>query len=149
MRHRRRNERGAVAVEFALLLPLIVAILFGMTEFGVNLSKWEDYESAAREGARYAAVQCQPRQPGDPTSGPCTNSMIARAINQASSSLSLAASNVTVTITHGGAPVASSDCSQYPGDAISVSWVQTFTFDVPLLPIAPRTRTVKGVFRCE
>ena len=144
-----RNEHGAVAVEFALLLPLIVVILFGMTEFGINLSRWEDYESAAREGARYAAVQCQPRQPGDPASGPCTNSMIARAINQASSSLALSGSDITVTITHSGAPVASSDCSQYQGDAISVSWVQTFTFDVPLLPIAPRTRTVKGVFRCE
>jgi Flp pilus assembly protein TadG len=144
-----RNEHGAVAVEFALLLPLIVVILFGMTEFGVNLSKWEDYESAAREGARYASVQCQPRQPGDPTSGPCTNAMIARAINQASSSLSLSASDISVTITHAGTPIASSDCSQYQGDAISVSWVQTFTFNVPLLPISPRTRTVKGVFRCE
>lgn len=144
-----RNEHGAVAVEFALLLPLIVVILFGMTEFGVNLSKWEDYESAAREGARYASVQCQPRQPTDPASGPCTNAMIAAAINRASSSLSLTGSDITVTITHAGTPIASADCSQYQGDPISVSWVQTFTFNVPLLPISPRTRTVKGVFRCE
>jgi Flp pilus assembly protein TadG len=144
-----RNERGAVAVEFALLLPLIVVILFGMTEFGINLSRWEDYESAAREGARYASVQCQPRQPGDPVSGPCTKDMIATAINRASSNLALTGTDLTVTITHAGSPVASSDCSQYQGDPISVSWVQTFTFNVPLLPITPRTRTVKGVFRCE
>ena len=143
-----RNERGAVAVEFALLLPLIVVILFGMTEFGINLSKWEDYESAAREGARYAAVQCQPRQPGDPASGPCTNSMIARAINQASSSLALSGADLSVQI-FAGAWVSSTDCSQYQGDPIRVSWNQTFTFNVPLLPISPRTRTVIGVFRCE
>jgi Flp pilus assembly protein TadG len=139
---RLRKEDGAVAVEFALLLPLIVIILFATIEFGITMSKWEGYESAAREGARYAAVRCQPRRAGDPVSGPCTKSMIVRAINEASSDLALTDAAVTVT-------PADLDCSVHPGEPITVSWQQTFTFDIPLLAIAPRVRTIKGVFRCE
>lgn len=137
-----RKQDGAAAVEFALILPLIVIILFATTEFGIAMAKWEDYESAAREGARYAAVRCQPRRAGDPVSGPCTKSMIVRAINEASSSLALTDASVTVS-------PADLNCSLHPGVPISVSWQQTFTFEVPLLAIAPRVRTIKGVFRCE
>jgi Flp pilus assembly pilin Flp len=137
-----RRQDGAVAVEFALLLPLIVIILFATTEFGMTMAKWEDYESAAREGARYAAVRCQPRRPGDPVSGPCTKSMIVRAINEASSDLALTDAAVTVS-------PADLNCALHPGAPISVSWQQTFTFDIPFLSIAPRVRTLKGVFRCE
>jgi Flp pilus assembly protein TadG len=139
-----RDERGAAAVEFALLLPLIVIILFATTEFGINMAKWEDYESAAREGARYAAVRCQPRQVGDSTTGPCTKAMIVRAINQASSNPPVAESALTVT-------PADMDCSlpANRGNPIAVSWQQTFTFEVPFLSIGSRIRTIKGVFRCE
>ena len=139
---RLRREDGAVAVEFALILPIIVVILVATTEFGIAMAKWEDYESAAREGARYAAVRCEPRRAGDPVAGPCTKSMIVRAINEASSDLALTDAAVTVS-------PADLDCSLHPGAPISVSWQQTFTFQVPLLSIAPRVRTIKGVFRCE
>lgn len=137
-----RNERGAVAVEFALLLPLVVIILFAMTEFGIAFSRLEGYESASREGARYAAVNCQPRRAGDPTTTPCTKAMIVRAINEASTNPPVAESALTVTPTD-------MDCSKHRGDPITVSWQQTFTFNVPFLSLAPRTRTIKGVFRCE
>lgn len=129
-------------MEFALLLPLMVIILFATIEFGITMAKLEDHESAAREGARYAAVKCQPRRVGDPVTGPCTKAMIVRAINEASSNLALTEAAVTVT------PV-DMDCSKHPGDPISVSWQQTYTFNIPLLSIAPRVRTIKGVFRCE
>lgn len=142
-----RQEDGAAAVEFALLLPLIVIILFATTEFGINMAKWEDYESAAREGARYAAVSCEPRQTGDSTTGPCTKAMIVRAINNAASSPPIAESDLTVTTATPG----SMDCSlpTNRGNPIAVQWQQTFTFDIPLLTIGSRVRTIKGVFRCE
>ncbi len=142
-----RNEDGVAAVEFALLLPLIVIILFATTEFGIGMAKWEDYESAAREGARYAAVSCQPRQVGDPMTGPCTKAMIVRAIGQAASNPAPAEASVSVTTATPG----SVDCSlpTNRGYPITVQWQQTFTFNVPFLSIGSRVRTIKGVFRCE
>jgi Flp pilus assembly pilin Flp len=51
-----RNEDGAAAVEFALLLPLIVLLLFGIIEFGLAFNTRIQATNAAREGARMAIV---------------------------------------------------------------------------------------------
>jgi Flp pilus assembly protein TadG len=147
------DEHGAVAVEFALLLPLIVTILFAMTTFGMTFSRLEGYESAAREGARYAAVNCQPRQAGDPTTTPCTATMIVRAINNASTNPAVSATDLTVTIgpDSSGTSYSDMDCSKHRGLPIRVSWEQSF--DLSTYPfnirLGTRTRTIKGVFRCE
>jgi Flp pilus assembly protein TadG len=52
----RRNERGASAVEFALVLPLLMLLLFGIISYGVMLSFRQSLSQAAAEGARAAAV---------------------------------------------------------------------------------------------
>ena len=53
------NERGAAAVELALILPLLLLILFGIMEFGRAYNVQVSLTQAAREGARYAAVHYQ------------------------------------------------------------------------------------------
>lgn len=50
------NERGAAAVEFAIVAPLLVLLLFGIISFGVMLSMRQSVSQAAAEGARAAAV---------------------------------------------------------------------------------------------
>ncbi|MGN7147785.1 TadE/TadG family type IV pilus assembly protein [Arthrobacter sp. SAFR-179] len=52
----KRKERGAVAVEMALLLPLLLLIVMGTIEFGRVLNVQVSMTQAAREGARYAAI---------------------------------------------------------------------------------------------
>jgi Flp pilus assembly pilin Flp len=52
----RRDQEGAAAVEFALLLPLLVLLLFGMIEFGLAFNTRIQATNAAREGARQAVV---------------------------------------------------------------------------------------------
>ncbi|MEN8114203.1 MAG: TadE/TadG family type IV pilus assembly protein [Actinomycetota bacterium] len=52
----RRNERGASAVEFALVLPLFVLLVFGIMEAGWLFSQQVEIRNAAREGARLAVV---------------------------------------------------------------------------------------------
>ena len=54
------NERGAVAVEFALLLPVVLLILFGTIDFGMMMYGREIVTNAAREGARAGIVQGPP-----------------------------------------------------------------------------------------
>lgn len=53
---RPRDEDGAAAVEFALLLPLFAALLFGIIEFSWYFWTAETTNSAARETARRVVV---------------------------------------------------------------------------------------------
>ena len=56
-RHRKvPGERGAAAVEFALVVPLLLAILFGVISYGFMLSFRQGLSQAAAESARAAAV---------------------------------------------------------------------------------------------
>jgi Flp pilus assembly protein TadG len=50
------REHGAAAVEFALLLPLLVMLLFGFIQFGVAFNTRIQATNAAREAARLAVV---------------------------------------------------------------------------------------------
>jgi len=55
----KRKERGAVAVEMAMLLPLLLLVVMGTIEFGRVLNVQISMTQAAREGARYAAIHYQ------------------------------------------------------------------------------------------
>lgn len=131
-----RNENGVAAVEFALILPLIVIILFATIEFGIAMAKWEDYESAAREGARFAAVHCAPASPCD------SPAEVWAIVKNASSDFT--DTNASMPATFTVTPLA---CT--PGGQVVVSWLQTFTINVPLVRLYQQTRTMRGVFRCE
>lgn len=52
----REGERGVAAVEFAILLPLLVTLLFGLIQFGIAFNSKIQATNAAREGARIAIV---------------------------------------------------------------------------------------------
>jgi len=51
------GDRGAAAVEFGLLLPLVLLIVCGIIDFGGVLNAQVSLTQAAREGARVAALQ--------------------------------------------------------------------------------------------
>jgi len=50
------GEKGASAVEFAIILPILVMLVFGIIQFGLVFNKYIAITHAAREGARLAAV---------------------------------------------------------------------------------------------
>jgi Flp pilus assembly protein TadG len=54
---RRRGERGAAAVEFALVTPLLLVMLFGIIDYGMLFFDSIGLRQGAREGARQAVVQ--------------------------------------------------------------------------------------------
>lgn len=55
--HDRRGERGAAAVEFALILPILILLVLGLIEFSRVYNIQISLSNAAREGARTMAVQ--------------------------------------------------------------------------------------------
>lgn len=50
------RERGAAAVEFALVLPLLIVLVMGIIDFGRVYSAQQTLTNAAREGARAMAL---------------------------------------------------------------------------------------------
>lgn len=51
-----KDKDGQTIIEFALLLPILIMVLFGITEFGRAIMVKNVLHTAAREGARLAAV---------------------------------------------------------------------------------------------
>jgi Flp pilus assembly protein TadG len=56
VRAHRPRDSGAAAVEFALLLPVLLLVVFGIIDFGRALNAQVTLTQAAREGARLAAL---------------------------------------------------------------------------------------------
>ena len=82
----RGRDRGAAAVEFALILPLLVVLVFGITEFGRAYFVQTTLSGAARDGVRVMALQ--------------NNQVAARAsVKSAASDLDLTDAQIAVTPT--------------------------------------------------
>lgn len=56
MRSKYSRLRGAALVEMALVVPVLLAIIFGIIDFGVYANNTLKLANATREGARAAAV---------------------------------------------------------------------------------------------
>jgi Flp pilus assembly protein TadG len=50
------SERGSAAVEFALLLPIFLILVFGIMDFGMLIYSQNVVNNAARDGARTATL---------------------------------------------------------------------------------------------
>jgi Flp pilus assembly protein TadG len=128
------NDRGAAAVEFALLLPVLLLLLFGLIDFGRALNAQITITQAAREGARLEALN----QPN-----------VVTKTEAAATGLS----GVTATIVT-ACPVGSG-----AGIDAQVQVTYPFTFVTPIGAIAaffggsgagaPITLTAEGVMPCE
>lgn len=81
-------RRAAAVVEFAVVLPLLLTILFGIIEYGWVFMVRQTLQTAAREGCRLAVLQT--------TVEPYTN--VVDRVNQVMAPTGL--SSYTITMTH-------------------------------------------------
>ena len=120
-----RDERGAAAVEFALIIGLLLTILFAIVGFGRAYSERVALTGAAREGARCAAVRAET----------CD---VEEAIADAAGAYEV----------NGGISV-STECDETTvGEPVTVSWTQEFTVNA-LVKTFEWAREIRAVFRCE
>ena len=84
-----RSDRGSVAVEFALLVPILFLILFGIINFGVLMYNQAVITNGAREGARWAAIHTT-----DTYGISCTNAYSSSPVNPCQTAYSYAYQNL-------------------------------------------------------
>lgn len=53
---RERDDRGAAAVEFALVVPLLLMLVFGIVDFGYMINRSSMVNNAARDAAREGSL---------------------------------------------------------------------------------------------
>ena len=51
-----KSEKGQAVTEFAMVLPILVVLLFGIMQFGITFKDYLSLTDAVRAGARKAAV---------------------------------------------------------------------------------------------
>jgi Flp pilus assembly protein TadG len=90
-----KREEGAAAVEFAILLPLLMLILFGIIEFGLVLFNQEVITNASREGARYGIVIGSPRPSTGQIQGVVNTYLTNAGLNSGNASISVAGAQGT------------------------------------------------------
>jgi len=88
-RIRTRDDNGQTMVEFILVLPVLLIVLFGIFQFGITFKNYISLTDAVRAGARTAAVSRNSANPAADT--------IARV--KSASDLTPASVAVTVTST--------------------------------------------------
>jgi Flp pilus assembly protein TadG len=122
-----RSQEGAAAVEFALIVGVLLLLVFGIIEFGRVFSELGVLRSAAREGARTAAVRGSEDDVRD-------------AIQAADDPFEAELGSFSM----------STVCdAETQGEQVTVSWEQPIEIDIVLLPDFNQDIEIEGVFRCE
>jgi Flp pilus assembly protein TadG len=122
------NERGQTMVEFTLVLPVLLVVLFGIIQFGITFNNYVALTDAVRAGARTAAVSRLSTTPvADTTSR----------VKTASGDLNPTKVNVTVTSTW------------THGDDVVVSATYPYSISLLGLVVASGNLTSKTTERVE
>src|SRR5918997_4133311 len=125
-----RKERGATAVEFAMIVPLLIALVIGIAEFCRAFQVQGTLSAAAREGVRLMALQ------NDPAAARA-------AVRNASASLDPAVTDAQIAITPASCPTL---------DAGTTSVRLTISYPMPYLTGffgSTVALTGTGVMRCN
>jgi Flp pilus assembly protein TadG len=123
-----KDERGASAVEFGLILPILLILVLGIIEFGHAFQVQGTLSAAAREGARAMALRNDPAEARD-------------AVQEAAGSLSPAVTDAQIAISPAACPVAG-------GTDVEL----TITYPMPFFTDffgAEVEITGRGVMRCQ
>ncbi|HXH77994.1 TadE/TadG family type IV pilus assembly protein [Nocardioides sp.] len=131
-----------MAVEFALVIPILLIVVFGIINLGFVFAQQIALSNGARQGARYAVVD-------DRT---CTQ--IVSETRNSAETVGMTASQVPTPVISPTCSGSSKPCSgTTAGTNVTVTMTRSATWAVPFAPLftsgnAP-TLVGKGVMRCE
>ena len=127
-----RGQRGASAVEFALIAPVLFMMIFAILGFGIAFMQLQTVRGAVREGARTL--------PSAPPS-----SQVQQKVADASTGI-VPAGQVTVTPCPGQDTTVDTTATF---DTAQLNGGQGIVVTIPLLPDIHLTPSVSAQFRCE
>jgi Flp pilus assembly protein TadG len=124
------RERGAAAVEFALVMPLLLTLVLGIAEFGRAWNIQTTLSAAAREGVRVMALQ--------------NDSSAARTATKAAAAPAVILTDGQITVSP-SCPAAGTN----PLATTTVTISYSMVFITSYFGIAPLSLTGRGVMRCN
>jgi len=139
---RRRTDGGQSIVEFALMFPFIMVMIFFFIEFGFAFNNYLTVTNAAAEAARYASVA---HLPGTCNTDPLAPSVEGRAVNTSSNLVTCGEVSVRYT-------KVTVDPGYGRGDEVTVRIAHVYNMISPLGPMMsafsfgtiPTTLTIKA-----
>lgn len=132
--HQARDQRGAAAVEMAIILPILILLVFGIIEWSIYFNRLQGLQAAAREGARVAALP------------QTTQADVKAKVNDALSGVLPSTQSPVITVN----PSSGNPCDLKAPDARVTVTVQANTdLDIPLWGSQTVTLKGKGEFKCE
>jgi len=145
-----RSRTGSQVVEFALILPILLVLVFGIIDFGLAMFDKAVVTNASREAARAGIVYREPRV--------TAAEVQAIAANYCSNYLvTFGASTPTVAVERGvpdpdtGNVTWTSGAVMDSGDflRVTVTYVYNYGTIGSLLPLSPLTLTGRTIMRAE
>jgi Flp pilus assembly protein TadG len=134
---RNSASRGATLVEFALLIPLLFALVFGIIDFGRALYSYHFVSDAAREASRWASVRgstCSDYSQACPAGSSDVSDYV---VSIAPTGIDTSSSRLTVTTgwpPHANNPPICVTTNNHPGCPVHVQVTYQFKFVLPFLP---------------
>jgi Flp pilus assembly protein TadG len=119
---RLRADDGVAMVEFALVLPVLLAVLTGILQFGLMFNRYISLTDAARIGAREVALA------RGSTGNPCTAEETTLENNEPT--LNLTAANFNTPTFSNPADTCSNPGSWNQGDTVTFTIHEPYTFHV-------------------
>jgi Flp pilus assembly protein TadG len=116
-----RNEKGQTLTEFAMVLPILLLVLFGVIQLGIVFNNYVTITDAARAGARKAVVSRQAASP---------SSVTATAVRNSATNLDQSKLGVTVSSTW------------QQGTDVSVT--ATYPYEITLLGLVVKSGTLSS-----
>lgn len=123
---RRRNEDGAAAVEFAIILPIFLILAFGIISFGVGFNQKLVVTRAAREAARTMAV------------------------TDSAAAATTAAHNAADSLDSGSLSISLTGCGPTPDleDVATAEISYPYSYEIPILGSYNVTLSSRAVMHC-
>jgi Flp pilus assembly protein TadG len=151
----RPRERGAVAVEFAIIVPILLLLVFGVIQFGFFLAQQTTLNGAVRTGARFGSVNA--------FTSTHTCAAVIQRVRDAATTIGMNGSSVSVTVklngttrcdttgtSYAGAPCTDAAATAATPGMLSVQASYVSKYFVPM-PLPGSSMTLKGTgsYQCE
>lgn len=131
---RRRDDSGASAVEFALVLPILLILVFGIIQYGWYFYAMQAGTSATSDVARRMSV-------GDCQTTASRDALLAQRLGTARAN----STSITATPTYKSAAGAPATTPEVGGTLALQVEFQTFDFNFPLIPVPDNGKVTRTV----